>query len=246
MTDTNVRVIGAGCGRTGTMSLKKALEILEFGPCYHMTEVFAHGHCDSWSKYVDNTRDHQLLHSMLGGKGYNSTCDFPTSMFWKEQLDLYPNAKVILTARDPEKWYKSCCDTIFQVQPSHPNTSLGIKIAMKLGFPVRGMGHMVEKLFNGHFMHGDWSKASVLKTYKEHNDDVLRTCPKDKLLVFEVSQGWAPLCEFLHVPIPDVPFPHVNDTEDFQKQLVALKVVGYGAVAAVVAAVALVGWRLVK
>ena len=246
MADTNVRVIGAGCGRTGTMSLKKALEILEFGPCYHMTEVFANGDCASWSKYVDNTRDHQLLHSMLGGKGYCSTCDFPTSMFWKEQLDLYPNAKVILTARDPEKWYKSCCDTIFQVQPSHPDAPLGIRIAMKLGFPVRGMGHMLEKLFYGHFMPNDWSKAAVLQTYKAHNDDVLRTCPKDKLLVFEVSQGWAPLCEFLHVPIPDVPFPHVNDTEHFQQQLVFLNAMGYGVVAAAVTAVALVGWRLAK
>ena len=220
------------------MSLKKALEILGFGPCYHMTEVIDHNHCSSWSKYVENPRDRQLLHSILGAKGYGSTCDFPSSMFWKEQLDLYPNAKVVLTARDPEKWYKSCCDTIFQIMPSHPNTSLGIKIAMKLGFPAKGMGSMLDKLFHDYFMHREWSEAAVLKTYKEHNDNVLRSCPKDKLLVFEVSQGWAPLCEFLDVTTPDIPFPHVNETAGFQKMLARAQCMGYAVIAVGVVVVA--------
>lgn len=227
MNDTKVRVIGAGCGRTGTKSLKLALQILGHGPCYHMSEVIGHavvghGTCFQWSQYAENPTDLDLLHSMLGGSGYASTCDFPASIFWKEQVALYPDAKVILTAPDPEEWYKSCCDTIFSITSS-PGSSMGITLALALGFTVRGMSEMVDRLLSTYSLHGDLSKENVIKTYIAHNEEVVRVCPKDKLLVFDVNQGWEPLCKFLEVDIPDVPFPLVNETEDFQKNIALLR-----------------------
>ena len=132
MVGKSVQVIGAGWGRTGTSSLKRALEILGFGPCYHITEAIKNEDAVMWSKYMENPTNKELLHTLLGGNGYVSTCDYPSSAFWKEQLELYPDAKVIFTTRDPKKWYKSCCDTVFRVQPNHPETSMAIKAARGL------------------------------------------------------------------------------------------------------------------
>ena len=244
--ETKVRVIGAGWGRTGTVSLKKALEILGFGPCYHMREVMETGDAESWTRYAENPKDLQLLHSMLGGKGYASTCDYPSSAFWKEQMELYPEAKVVLTIRDPEKWYKSVCDTVFHTQPSHPNTSIAMNVMFWLGWPTKGFGRMLDALIATRFVHGNWSKQNVLSAFHAHNNDVLRTCPKDKLLVFEVSQGWAPLCEFLDVTIPDVPFPHENETAGFQRMITRTQYMGYGVIAMAVVVLAVVVAAVMK
>jgi hypothetical protein len=211
-----VQVIGASFGRTGTSSFKKALEILGFGPCYHMMEVSGQNHAKRWKDFAENPSELPLLDSMLGGAGYRSTCDFPSSPYWKEQLELYPDAKVVLTARDPEKWYKSCCDTIFQMMPSRPGFALGLQLAYFFGISHSDFKHMLNKVISSDVFNNNWSKDHVIHCYNEHNADVLLNCPSEKLLVFEVTQGWAPLCEFLGVPVPDEPFPNVNDTKQFQ------------------------------
>lgn len=241
-------VIGAGFGRTGTLTLKTALEILGVGPCYHMTEVFRNKHAGAWQKLAEGS-DSNLLNSVLAGSGYRSSCDFPSAGFWKEQLDLYPDAKVVLTVRDPEKWYQSCLDTIFKLFPDRPGTGLGIQVGMALGLPTPGMAPMLKAAISDRVFHGDWSKENILKCYKEHNQHVIDTCPKDKLLVFEVSQGWEPLCKFLGVPVPDVPFPHVNDTAEFQGHVRGLNMMGYtvlGLAVAGFAAVAFAGVRYLR
>ena len=226
-----LHVIGSGWGRTGTSSFKKALEILGFGPCYHMSEVIGNnGHASGWKKLSENPDDEELLHSLIAGSGYKSSCDAPSCFFWEQQARLYPNAKVVLTARDPEKWYKSCCDTIFQMQPSHSNSSIGVKVALWLGLPTRGIGAMLEKLIEKDFFHGDWSKENVINCYNTHNEQIVKNCPPERLLVFDVNKGWAPLCEFLEVPIPDVPYPHLNDTEHFQRIVALTAGVGYTAI----------------
>lgn len=196
MVRNSVQVIGAGWGRTGTSSLKKALEILGFGPCYHMTEVIKNGDTTSWTEYIDNTTSKAQLHALLGGNGYVSSCDYPSSAFWKEQLELYPDAKVVFTTRDPKKWYKSCCETVFRVQSNHPETGMAIKAALAAGIPCKGLNTMLGKLIGERFLNGDWSEENVLAAYNAHCEDVLNNCPADKLLVFEVKDGWAPLCEF--------------------------------------------------
>ena len=212
--DVRVKVIGAGFGRTGTLSFKKALEILGFGPTYHMLEVGKNANL--WTTFANNTDDLDLLHEILGGAGYQSTCDFPSSPYWKEQCKLYPEGKVVLTARDPEKWYKSCCDTIFKMMPGHPASPFGITLGYWIGLAPMAFRAMHRKVILHDSFNDDLSKENIIACYNRHNDNVIKTCPPEKLLVFDVSQGWAPLCAFLDVPIPDVPFPHVNDTAQFQ------------------------------
>mmetsp|Transcript_73111 Transcript_73111/g.143412 ORF Transcript_73111/g.143412 Transcript_73111/m.143412 type:complete len:261 (+) Transcript_73111:47-829(+) len=219
-------VIGAGYGRTGTASFKKALEILGRGPCYHMFEVFQHKHAVQWEKIAAEPNNKELLHSVLGGSGFHSSCDFPSAAFWEEQLALYPDAKVVLTTRDPEKWYKSCTDTIFNLTQGHPSVSFGFHLILLLGIPCARMGPMTEAVITQRSFHGDWSKENTIKCFNEHNQHVIDTCPKDKLLVFEAAQGWEPLCKFLDLPVPDVPYPHENDTQEFVKQVKIFATIG--------------------
>jgi hypothetical protein len=225
-------VIGAGYGRTGTSSFKKALEILGVGPCYHMVEVFKHGDAGKWDQFAKNTSNKNLLHSVLGGNGYQSSCDFPSAPYWKEQLELYPDAKVVLTTRDGEKWYQSCIDTIFNMQRSSNVTPFGIKLCYFFGIMSSSFGNMLDTILYEESLKCDWSKENVIKRFKEHNQRVIDTCPKDKLLVFEVTQGWEPLCKFLDLPVPDEPFPNVNDTAHFKGIVRSMSMMGYAALGA--------------
>ena len=225
-----VEVIGAGLGRTGTSSFKKAIEILGFGPCYHIDEVIRNERGVQWSHFSDEPDNLALLHSLLGGAGFRSSCDAPSCRYWKQQLTLYPEAKVILTIRDPESWYQSCCDTIFQRHPTHPSASIGTLAAFWMGLPTPGFAEMLFKIVDTNMYGQDWSKSNVLKSFNAHNENVIKTCPSDKLLVFNVSQGWEPLCAFLKVPVPDEPFPHINDTKEFQKIVRSAATTGYVAI----------------
>jgi len=241
--DAQIQVIGAGFGRTGTASFKKALEILGFNPCYHMIEAIKQQHGVQWKKFADNPKDLHILHSLLGESGYLASCDFPSSPYWAEQLKLYPDAKVILTTRDAEKWYQSCCDTIFKMMPFHPLRPFGAILYNFFGFSSPGFMDMVNKTIREDSFHGDWNKESVIKCYHDHNNNVIKTCPADKLLVFEVSEGWEPLCKFLNVPVPaaDVPFPHVNDSQDFNNGMRRICSTGYTRLMLTISVVILVG-----
>lgn len=221
----SIEVIGAGNGRTGTTSLQAALEILGCGPCYHMGDVVKNKDGDFWAR-VTNKEAYDFS-EVFGPKNYKSSCDFPSGMFWKEQLERYPNAKVVLTVRDPEKWYKSCSDTVFYMMPGTPQSLL----ATTPIFWMTGMLKMMSQVIVRDFYHNDVSKSNAIKCFIEHNEKVIADCPPDKLLVFEVSQGWEPLCTFLGKPIPDVPFPNVNDTKTFKKNVNKMRVMGYVGVA---------------
>ncbi len=124
-----IEVIGAGCGRTGTTSLKLALEILGYNPCYSMYEVIRDNHANFWLRIANNKpfSFEEIFNN--GTLVYKASVDVPASMYWKEQLAKYPDAKVILTRRDPEKWYKSMSDTVFRMMPSGPYSSLGVRVA---------------------------------------------------------------------------------------------------------------------
>jgi hypothetical protein len=211
-----------------------------------MKEVIMGGHSRQWLKYSENPDDLSQLHALLGQRGYQATCDFPSAAYWKEQLKLYPDSKVVLTVRDPDSWYKSCSDTIFKAMGLGPNTPLGVKLFLYLSFPFFGFGEMSDKVIAKDFFHYDFSKEGVVKRFREHTLDVQQNCPKDKLLVFEVSQGWAPLCEFLNVPIPDVPFPRVNDTKEFGMLLTALNVAGYASVGIICTGVFALGMKVLS
>jgi hypothetical protein len=221
-----VKVIGAGFGRTGTMSLKEALETLGFGHCYHMTEVFAHpGHADFWSSAwrgepVDWER-------AIGG--YEATVDWPGCTFYEELMERHPEARVLLSVRDPEPWYESTRSTIYELSmllDSSPTSRLifGLITLLVYGGFAGGRSNLVNDLiwegtFDGRFK----DKAYAIEVFERHNEEVERRVPPERLLVYDVKEGWEPLCEFLGVPEPEEPFPYLNDAAQMRRGIKALR-----------------------
>ncbi|KAB2876453.1 MAG: sulfotransferase family protein [Bauldia sp.] len=200
-------VIGAGFGRTGTMSLKLALEQLGFGPCFHMAEFFISNAAEALKKkwervaYGPGEPDWDYVFD-----GYRATVDWPSCVFFRELAGHYPLAKVILTVRDPERWFDSTQATIFR-----RNTSENLA---ERGDP---WARMVLKVVNQLTFGGDVNdRDGCIAVYKAHNEAVRRAIPPERLLVYEAREGWAPLCRFLEVDVPDAPFPQANTTEEFQ------------------------------
>jgi Sulfotransferase domain len=236
----SLKVIGAGLGRTGTLSLKVALEELGFGKCYHMTEVLARpGDAQVWDAAARGEPvDWETLF-----RGYRATVDWPGCDFYREFLKLYPEAKVILTVRDPERWYDSARQTIYYARIAYP----GWLTPFVPG--VRHLLRMLDRLiwdgmFDGRFE----DKAHAIGVFDRHNEEVKRAVPADRLLVFEVKEGWGPLCSFLAVPIPEgKPFPHLNDAEEFRSQMRRTAFVMRAVACSVLGGLALVvAWAVIK
>lgn len=198
-----LQVIGAGYGRTGTMSLKLALEQLGFAKCYHMIEVIEHpDHVAQWRAANRGERiDWDALF-----EGYRASVDWPSCNFWQAQMEHYPDAKVILSVRDPERWYESVMNTIY---PS----SLAWREA---GGEQPQM--VFELIWDGIFAGRMDDKDLVISKFLEHNQRVRDSVPTQRLLEFEASQGWAPLCEFLDCPVPATDYPQTNSTEEFRER----------------------------
>ena len=195
-------VIGAGFGRTGTMSLKLALEQLGFGPCYHMVEVFKH---PEFSAYWEAAADGKPVDWEHVFAGYSSSVDWPGATFYKQHAERYPDAKVILTVRDPEEWFKSTQATIFARHIPDDTEDPWGRMVLKV------IGDLFDRRLN--------DKAKLIEVFNRHNEAVQRAIPADRLLVYKVSQGWQPLCEFLGVDVPTDPMPNTNSTEEFQQRL---------------------------
>lgn len=195
-------VIGAGVGRTGTYSLKLAINQIGLGPCHHMDEVLHHMpvQVPLWSAAAADRADWSKIYS-----GYNSAVDWPTACFFRELVNEFPEARFILTQRDPEKWADSFGATIYKLlagkdeAPDEMRAWLGMasEVIAKTGFPP-GL-----------------DRDELVRAFKSHNDAVRETIPASRLLVFEVKEGWQPLCDFLDVPVPDTEFPRTNHREEF-------------------------------
>jgi hypothetical protein len=209
-----MRVIGAGFGRTGTLSLRTALEQLGFGPCYHMLEVMNKpGQLRPWLRAAKGDPDWDTLLS-----GYNSCVDWPTAAYWKELADHFPEAKLVLTTRDPEKWLASMQATILarRAQRESLRGRMAARLSKLIGTDLAVFNELTnivtnERVFSGHMD----DPEHLLKAFEAHVAEVRATIPAERLLEFEVGQGWEPLCAFLDVPIPEEPFPRVNDGEQF-------------------------------
>jgi hypothetical protein len=221
-----VKVIGAGFGRTGTMSLKVALETLGFGPCYHMTEVFAHPeHTGFWISAW--RREPADWYGVLGG--YEGAVDWPACTFYEELMERYPDAKVILSVRDPERWYESVRNTIYElgvVLPRHPIYRIGYKLVSL--FVLRGSGNVDlagEIIWQGTFDCRFEDRTHAIEVFERHNAEVQRRVPENRLLVYDVKAGWEPLCEFLGVEAPDEPFPRTNDTAEMRRNIQGVKAI---------------------
>lgn len=198
-----LQVIGAGLGRTGTLTLKTALETLGFGPCHHMVEVIAHPEqIPLWNRAAKGEAvDWEEIYG-----AYRATVDWPGCHYFAELAGRYPQAKVILSRRDPERWFESMNETIIPGMASQGLDSLTDDHPLLFG------GLIIARDFFGF----DFSKASAIAAFERHDAEVRRRIPADRLLVFEVAQGWEPLCAFLGVPVPAEPFPRVNDRAEFQ------------------------------
>jgi hypothetical protein len=232
-----MRVIGAGLGRTGTKSLQAALEQLGFGPCYHMHELFAHpSHGPTWMAAIEG----EPVDWAGFLRGYGSAVDFPSCSFYKELMVAFPDAKVLLSVRDPQRWYDSCLETIYEIVHSWPTPWFG-RFIPKFAPVYRVSTELIWKeMFEGRFLDRDFA----IRRFQQHTEEVIRHVPADRLLVFDVKQGWAPLCEFLGVPVPDTPFPHLNDTAEFKKGSRRLRIFQLAVLAALGGGLFFLGRRL--
>lgn len=199
----SLKIIGAGFGRTGTTSLKAALEQLGFDKCHHMTEVFKNP--STAGPFLHAWRGEEVDWDEIY-EGFQSTTDWPSCTHYKELMEKYPDAKVILSVRDPEQWHASCMNTIYRANTDVPEW---FKIVLKRYGQMQEMA--TEQIWKGTFGGKFTNKAHAISVFEQHNQEVIDTVPPEKLLVFEVKQGWEPLCEFLDVPVPNTPFPHLND-----------------------------------
>ena len=199
-------VIGAGFGRTGTLSLKIALEMLGLGPCLHMMPVLDD---PERATLFRRAAEGDLVSLDQALEGYRSTVDWPGAYFWRELVQRHPEAKVVLTTRDPAKWYDSAEQTIFRAAMRHRDSGGPATTFARMAFATTWDG-----TFKGRFADRDFA----ISVFEEHNEAVRREVPAERLLEFEVSEGWQPLCDFLGVPIPDEEFPRLNDTQAFQER----------------------------
>lgn len=214
----SIQIIGAGYGRTGTMSTKAALDILGL-PCYHMDEVAKKkniGHINFWSDVACAPEGAQHDWPRVFSH-YKATVDFPSSCVWREQMQAYPDAKVLLTLHPggPEAWYKSTTETIYSLM-----TRWEFKALTKLLPKPPKMISMVSKLVWQRTLKNTMDdRETAIQQYLSHIEEVKASVPAEKLLVFSADQGWQPLCDFLALPLPEQDFPRVNDTVEIKQRI---------------------------
>jgi len=197
-----LHVIGAGVGRTGTYSLKLAINRLGLGPCYHMEEVLLNKevHVPLWAEAARGHGDWAAIF-----KGYDSAVDWPTAGFFRELNQTYPQAKFVLTLRDVERWTDSFSNTIYKLIHSGNEAppdmqdwlAMSLAVIARTGFP------------------SGLDEAGLTRAFNAHNEAVKALIPPERLLVYQVKEGWEPLCAFLGVPVPDEEFPRTNDRGEF-------------------------------
>jgi sulfotransferase family protein len=207
-----MKLIGAGFGRTGTMSLKAALEQVGYGPCFHMIDLIkGEMPLPDW----DAASRGEEVDYVRALQGWESTIDWPACTYWERLVEIWPDAKVLLSVRDPDKWYESCLNSIHEAAEMGTRGELG-------GGPVPPPSTEVMEVINRIVWEGTFEnrfeedRQFAIDTFNSHNEAVRAKVPADRLLVYEVKEGWGTLCEFLEVDEPDAPFPHLNDTASFR------------------------------
>ena len=216
-------LIGAGLPRTGTTSLRIALSHLLKGPVHHMYYVIENGpeQVPFWVDVLDGKMDSEGFRQAFEKWGLRASVDYPTSYFYKDLIQAFPKAKVLLSIRDPESWYNSVKNTIWW------GHQLGKQFPMSLFYYFDSEAslrwRMIDKLTSHKaFKKGLFDTISAgeeesIKFYEEWIEEVKSVVPPENLLIFHVKEGWSPLCQFLDLPEPSVPFPRSNDTEKMQK-----------------------------
>jgi hypothetical protein len=213
-------VIGTGFGRTGTLSTKKALERLGFDPCHHMEEAVRHP--SQFRHLAAHVRGEAVdWHQVFNG--YRAQVDFPGACIWRELVTAFPDAKVLHAVRDPDRWYESTRDTIYSAQ-----TMVAPWVRRLLPFIDEAFEVNDALIWNGLF-EGDFEdRGRAIAIFEARTAEVIESIPADRLLVFDVAQGWEPLCAFFDVAAPDEPFPHVNDRAAIRRRFGTVRAVTYG------------------
>ncbi|SRR5579871_6628612 len=198
-----LKVVGAGVGRTGTHSLKIALEQLVGGRCHHMVEMLGDPtQIPGWIAAIDGkpTDWNELL------ADYRTIVDWPGAAFWPELAAANPDALVLLSVRDPESWYRSASNTIFLAFDRMPD---------ELKPWMEAVRRALKERFSDQFD----NPTAMMDAFERHNDAVRKSVPANRLLEFRIEDGWEPLCDRLGVAVPDEPFPLTNTTNDMRAML---------------------------
>ncbi len=200
-----LKIIGAGLGRTGTNSLKLALEELLGGPCYHVWEVRKRpADPDIWGDAYEGSKpDWEAFFD-----GYQAAVDWPCAPFWRELSEVFPDAPILLSVRDPDEWWTSASNTIFIAAATYFAPDAPDDGWTRMG---RGMCTSFSPAWQD-----EWAAKAA---YQAYNDNVRTTAPRDRLVEWNPSDGWDPICSALGLSVPDHPFPHVNSTAETRVEL---------------------------
>ena len=198
-----LEVVGAGVGRTGTHSLKVALEQLLGGPCHHMIEIL--GDPSQIPAWIDAIEGRPVdWHAMLAN--YRAIVDWPGGAFWPELSAAFPDALVLLSVRDPEAWYRSASNTIFQVFDRMPPELMPWMTSFRGALRDRFCDRFDDP-------------TAMMDAFVRHNDAVRAGVPASRLLEWTPGDGWAPICDRLGLPVPAEPFPVTNTTDEFREMV---------------------------
>jgi len=255
-------LIGAGLPRTGTMSTHAALEILLPGRCHHMVRVFkdpTSRNSVHWLEAVEGKVTDSDWKEFVKDEKLSASVDYPSSLFWPDLVRIYPKAKVLLTVRDPVNWFNSVRNSIYQMVSirTHPVKAPTLAVIDALMGRKRIPGERVpaavcravtpvgEEFPGGIFGVVEEGVDEAVRFFNAWNDKVIKEVPSDRLLVFEVKKGWDPLCKFLNLPVPDLPFPNVNDTPSVVKRIRSMNSMCYIAWTATTAGLAVIAYCLI-
>ena len=217
-----MKVIGAGLPRTATLTQKIALEMLGFGPCYHMVNVLADlTLTDAWSNALAGQAEWDKIFD-----GFNSAVDYPAAFFHRELLAAYPDAKVVLSVRDGRAWARSMHDTIWGLQYDEGSIARHLMSARRCIDPaMRAYTDLMTTMLNMADLFGQtpskWDEDALVAGMERHNAEVRAHVPARQLLEWSPADGWGPLCEFLDRPVPAALLPCVNDSAAFNVRLIA-------------------------
>jgi len=216
----SIKIIGAGFPRTGTTTLKKALETLGYKDTYHFKDLIASPKKLKYWKELED-KGHTNFEELF--EGFQASVDFPGYPYYKILMEKYPEAKVILTKRDVDKWYESTLKTVWKAGPQTVLAKMVLLTKMIFNTSLRDTFKCIKFMRNTYlkkqFDNNFASKENAKKVFFNHIEDVKKHVPENKLLIYDVSEGWQPLCNFLELPVPEEDFPHLNKKEDFHEMV---------------------------
>jgi len=219
-----MKLIGASLPRTASLTQKVALEMLGAGPCYHMVNVLADlDLVPLWRTAYEGNGDWDRIFD-----GFQSTVDWPGGYFYRELMDKYPDAKVLLSVRDPEAWARSMRDTVWGIACGDVMIAHLSRAVEQINPKWHAYMELVRRLLwqeRGTFADFDHSTpGGLIEGFHRYVETVKSDVPSDRLLVWQTKDGWEPLCEFLEVDVPDVPLPYLNDSREFTQRIVDMTI----------------------